>query len=63
MTSPDLFADLRIPSDYGRNPRRPRFIEAEVLEDVEPNLVGRERLDVEQVFSGPSGHGSFTSWW
>ena len=40
MTSPDLFADLRIPSDYGRNPRRPRFSEAEVLEDVEPNLVG-----------------------
>jgi len=40
MTSPDPFADLRIPSDYGRNPRRPRFNEAEVLEDVEPNLVG-----------------------
>jgi D-alanyl-D-alanine carboxypeptidase len=40
MTSPDLFADLRIPSDYGRNPRRPRFDEAEALEDVEPNLVG-----------------------
>jgi D-alanyl-D-alanine carboxypeptidase len=40
MTSPDLFADLRIPSDYGRNPRRPRFNEAAALEDVEPNLVG-----------------------
>ena len=40
MTSPDPFADLRIPSDYGRNPRRPRFNEADVLEDVEPNLVG-----------------------
>jgi D-alanyl-D-alanine carboxypeptidase len=40
MTSPDLFADLRIPSDYGRNPRRPRFSEADELEDVEPNLVG-----------------------
>jgi D-alanyl-D-alanine carboxypeptidase len=40
MTSSDLFADLRIPSDYGRNPRRPRFSEAEALEDVEPNLVG-----------------------
>ncbi len=25
MTSPDPFADLRIPSDYGRNPRRPKF--------------------------------------
>ena len=40
MTSSDPFADLRIPSDYGRNPRRPRFSEAEALEDVEPNLVG-----------------------
>ena len=40
MTSPDLFEDLQIPSDYGRNPRRPRFNEAEALEDVEPNLVG-----------------------
>jgi zinc D-Ala-D-Ala carboxypeptidase len=40
MTSADLFADLRIPSNYGRNPRRPRFSEAEALEDVEPNLVG-----------------------
>jgi D-alanyl-D-alanine carboxypeptidase len=40
MTSSDPFADLRIPSDYGRNPRRPRFKETETLEDVEPNLVG-----------------------
>jgi D-alanyl-D-alanine carboxypeptidase len=40
MTSTDPFADLRIPSDYGRNPRRPRFKEAATLEDVEPNLVG-----------------------
>jgi D-alanyl-D-alanine carboxypeptidase len=40
MTSSDPFADLRIPSDYGRNPRRPRFSEAETLENVEPNLVG-----------------------
>jgi len=40
MTSPDPFADLRIPSDYGRNPRRPRFREAAALEDVEPNVVG-----------------------
>jgi zinc D-Ala-D-Ala carboxypeptidase len=38
MTDP--FADLRIPSDYGRNPRRPRFKEADELEDVEPNVVG-----------------------
>ena len=40
MTSPDPFADLRIPSDYGRNPRRPKFKEAATLEDVEPNVVG-----------------------
>jgi D-alanyl-D-alanine carboxypeptidase len=40
MTSTDPFADLPIPSDYGRNPRRPRFKEAENLEDVEPNLLG-----------------------
>jgi D-alanyl-D-alanine carboxypeptidase len=40
MTSPDPFADLRIPSDYGRNPRRPKFREATTLEDVEPNIVG-----------------------
>ena len=36
----DLFAELRIPTDYGRNPRRPRFKEAAELEDVEPNVVG-----------------------
>ena len=40
MTSSDPFADLQIPSDYGRNPRRPRFREAAALEDVEPNVVG-----------------------
>ncbi len=40
MTSPDSFSDLRIPSDYGRNPRRPKFREAVALEEVEPNLVG-----------------------
>jgi D-alanyl-D-alanine carboxypeptidase len=40
MTSPDPFADLRIPRDYGRNPRRPKFREAVTLEEVEPNLVG-----------------------
>jgi len=36
----DLFAELQIPTDYGRNPRRPRFKEAAELEDVEPNVVG-----------------------
>lgn len=40
MTRTDPFADLQIPSDYGRNPRRPRFREATALEDVEPNIVG-----------------------
>jgi zinc D-Ala-D-Ala carboxypeptidase len=40
MTGTDLFTDLRIPRDYGRNPRRPRFSEANELEDVEPNIVG-----------------------
>jgi zinc D-Ala-D-Ala carboxypeptidase len=40
MTSPELFADLGIPSDYGRDPRRPRFAEASSLVDVEANVVG-----------------------
>jgi D-alanyl-D-alanine carboxypeptidase len=40
MTSLGPFSDLRIPSDYGRNPPRPRFKEAALLEDVEPNVVG-----------------------
>jgi D-alanyl-D-alanine carboxypeptidase len=40
MTSSDPFADLGVPSDYGRNPRRPQFEEAVELEDVEPNIVG-----------------------
>jgi zinc D-Ala-D-Ala carboxypeptidase len=40
MTGTELFADLGIPSDYGRDPRRPRFAEAVDLVDVEPNIVG-----------------------
>jgi D-alanyl-D-alanine carboxypeptidase len=40
MTSPELFAALGIPSDYGRDPRRPRFPEASTLENVEPNIIG-----------------------
>jgi D-alanyl-D-alanine carboxypeptidase len=40
MTTLGPFEDLRIPSDYGRNPRRPKFKEATELEDVEPNVVG-----------------------
>ena len=40
MTGSELFADLGIPSDYGRSPERPRFREAVDLTDVEPNIVG-----------------------
>jgi D-alanyl-D-alanine carboxypeptidase len=40
MTSSEIFADLKIPSDYGREPRRPRYAEAALLVDVEPNVVG-----------------------
>jgi D-alanyl-D-alanine carboxypeptidase len=40
MTSSELFAELKIPSDYGREPRRPRYAEAAQLVDVEPNVVG-----------------------
>jgi D-alanyl-D-alanine carboxypeptidase len=36
----ELFADLGIPSDYGRHPRRPRYAEATELTDVEPNVIG-----------------------
>lgn len=40
MTTHELFADLGIPSDYGRQPRRPQFAEATNIVDVEPNIVG-----------------------
>lgn len=40
MSDSGLFADLGIPSDYGRRPRRPRYAEATELTDVEPNVVG-----------------------
>jgi D-alanyl-D-alanine carboxypeptidase len=40
MTSLELFADLGIPRDYGRDPRRPQFAEAARLTDAEPNVVG-----------------------
>jgi D-alanyl-D-alanine carboxypeptidase len=36
----ELFVDLGIPSDYGRDPRRPKFAEATELTDVEVNVVG-----------------------
>jgi D-alanyl-D-alanine carboxypeptidase len=41
MINSELFADLGIPTDYGRHPRRPAHPEALELEDVEPNIVGR----------------------
>ncbi|HZF28750.1 MAG TPA: M15 family metallopeptidase [Gammaproteobacteria bacterium] len=41
MINSELFADLGIPIDYGRNPRRPAHPEAHELEDVEANIVGR----------------------
>ena len=40
MTDLKPFADLGIPSDYGRAPRRPAFAEAAELEEVELNIVG-----------------------
>jgi D-alanyl-D-alanine carboxypeptidase len=41
MINKELFADLGIPPDYGRSPRRPAYTDATVLEDVEPNIVGK----------------------
>jgi D-alanyl-D-alanine carboxypeptidase len=41
MINSELFADLGIPIDYGRDPRRPPHAEAQELEDVEPNVLGR----------------------
>jgi D-alanyl-D-alanine carboxypeptidase len=41
MINTELFADLGIPIDYGRNPARPAHSEAHELEDVEPNILGR----------------------
>jgi len=41
MSNSELFADLGIPIDYGRDPRRPRYAEATELEEVEPNILGR----------------------
>jgi zinc D-Ala-D-Ala carboxypeptidase len=36
-----LLAELGIPRNYGRQPFRPRFSEAQVLDPVEPNILGR----------------------
>jgi zinc D-Ala-D-Ala carboxypeptidase len=36
-----VLAELGIPGDYGKQPFRPRFGEAPVLENVGPNIIGR----------------------
>lgn len=41
MIDAELFADLGIPPDYGRQPRRPIYRDATDLEEVEPNIVGK----------------------
>jgi D-alanyl-D-alanine carboxypeptidase len=41
MSNTELFAELGIPPDYGRKPRRPRYGEAGELEEVEANIVGK----------------------
>ena len=41
MSNTELFAELGIPADYGRKPRRPRYGEANELEEVEANIVGK----------------------
>jgi D-alanyl-D-alanine carboxypeptidase len=41
MARGDLLRQLGIPSDYGREPFRPRYSDATALVDVEPNIVGR----------------------
>lgn len=42
---PSWFAELGIPADYGIDPPLPAYADAERLDDVEPNIVGRmERL-------------------
>lgn len=41
MSNTELFAELGIPADYGRKPRRPRYSEANELEEVEANIVGK----------------------
>jgi D-alanyl-D-alanine carboxypeptidase len=49
MINSELFADLGIPIDYGRNPRRPGYPEAQELEDVEANILGRMQRLVPQT--------------
>jgi zinc D-Ala-D-Ala carboxypeptidase len=41
MIDKELFANLGIPPDYGREPRRPAYADAADLEEVEANIVGK----------------------
>src|SRR5690606_19361428 len=42
---PSWFAELGIPPEYGIDPPLPSYADAERLEEVEPNIIGRmERL-------------------
>ena len=44
----DDFTELGIPADYGSDPYRPRYTEADALVEVEPNVIGRmQHLAVE----------------
>lgn len=45
----DHLAELGIPVDYGRDPYRPRYEEAEALIDVEPNVIGRMQRLVDET--------------
>lgn len=45
MKRPRWFDELGIPADYGVNPPLPQYRDATLLEEVEPNILGRmERL-------------------
>jgi D-alanyl-D-alanine carboxypeptidase len=51
MTKRRQFAELGIPRDYGKLRGLPRYKEATLLEDVEPNVVGRmQRLAPDTAF-------------
>ncbi len=41
MIDKELFTELGIPTDYGRNPQRPAYADAAELEEVEVNIVGK----------------------
>ncbi|HEX7080665.1 MAG TPA: M15 family metallopeptidase [Gammaproteobacteria bacterium] len=41
MQRPRWFADLGIPPNYGVDPPLPAYADAEKLEEVEPNIIGR----------------------